>query len=80
MSSLGCEIDEPVPMERLQHTFTHFRLRILPVLCEVRRSAPIVEQPGRMWIAFSDASGAALPAPVKKLLERLAAQQRVQVH
>ena len=58
-------------LEPIKHGFTHFRLEIRPVLCEVARGALRAEQPGRMWIGIEDARGAAVPAPVRLLLERL---------
>ena len=63
----------------IEHGFTHFRLRIQPVLCRVERrgarageAAARAEQPGRMWIGIEEAMGAAVPAPVKTLLGTLA--------
>jgi A/G-specific adenine glycosylase len=55
----------------LEHGFTHFRLRIHPLLCEVPEKPPQAESPGRLWIELSDAAQAAVPAPVRKLLARL---------
>ena len=49
----------------IDHGFTHFRLRIQPLLHEVKRA------PGALWIDLDDALHAAVPAPVKKLLATL---------
>ena len=46
----------------IDHGFTHFRLRIQPLLCEVKL------QSGPLWVDPADAVQAAVPAPVKKLL------------
>ena len=54
-------------LEPIDHGFTHFRLRIQPLLCEVKSR----ESPGRLWLDLGDATGAALPAPVKNLLQEL---------
>jgi A/G-specific adenine glycosylase len=55
---------------RLSHSFTHFRLHILPVRMELApRNATL---PGQIWLPPSDALDAALPAPVRKLVARLA--------
>jgi len=70
---LGCEISSPRELEPLEHGFTHFRLRIRPVLCEVTRTLPSAAAPGRLWIDLEDAAQAAVPAPVKKLIARLGA-------
>jgi A/G-specific adenine glycosylase len=51
----------------IEHGFTHFRLRIRPLLCEVQKRSA-----GR-WLKLKEASTAALPAPVKALLARLPA-------
>lgn len=52
----------------VQHTFTHFRLHIQPLRAEVVRLRSEARQCGAMWLALPEALGAALPAPVKKLL------------
>ncbi len=51
----------------IEHGFTHFRLRIQPVLCEARSES------GSLWVDLEDAVRAALPAPVRKLLQELRA-------
>jgi len=54
---------------QLSHSFTHFRLHILPVQVELepRRST----LPGQIWLPPADALDAALPAPVRKLVAML---------
>jgi A/G-specific adenine glycosylase len=54
----------------IEHGFTHFRLRILPVLCAVRRER------GGLWIDLEEAARAAVPAPVRRLLQELLAGAR----
>jgi len=49
----------------IDHGFTHFRLQIQPVLCEVRSAS------GALWVDLDDAVRAAVPAPVKVLLQEL---------
>jgi hypothetical protein len=53
------------------HGFTHFKLRVQPVLCEV---ASRREAPGRIWLPLRDAVAAAVPAPVRTLLSGLLRQ------
>jgi len=54
----------------IEHGFTHFRLDIQPIYCNViRRSAR--DGAGRFWLDKDDAKGAAVPAPVKTLLAAL---------
>jgi A/G-specific adenine glycosylase len=67
---LGCEVRGKTELETLEHGFTHFRLRIRPLLCEVKRK-PDLETPGRLWIDLADAAEAAVPTPVRKLLSRV---------
>ncbi len=69
---LGCTLGRLRRLEPLGHGFTHFRLEIHPVLCEVAACAPAAQAPGRMWMAAADAMGAAVPAPVRKVLRALA--------
>jgi A/G-specific adenine glycosylase len=56
----------------IEHGFTHFRLDIVPVRCEVR-GRPL--QGGGMWLDLDDALRAAVPAPVRTLLSGLLRQQ-----
>jgi len=51
----------------IDHGFTHFRLRIQPLLFE----GQFGEARGRLWIDLGEAAGAAVPAPVRKLLQDL---------
>jgi A/G-specific adenine glycosylase len=68
---LGCEVIWKKRLAPLEHGFTHFRLKIEPLLCKVKRK-PVLEAPGRRWTALSNAHGEAVPAPVRALLkERL---------
>ena len=68
--TLGCEVASKKALDTLEHGFTHFRLRIQPLLCDVKRQTTL-ETPGRLWIDLEEASAAAVPAPVKKLAARL---------
>jgi A/G-specific adenine glycosylase len=51
----------------IEHGFTHFRLRIQPLLCEVESG----ESRGGLWLDLLDAQDAAVPAPVRRLLQEL---------
>jgi A/G-specific adenine glycosylase len=62
-------------LEPLEHGFTHFRLRIYPLLTEIQKKPQRVEAPGSLWLDLTDAAKAAIPAPVKKLLARLTANR-----
>jgi A/G-specific adenine glycosylase len=54
----------------LDHTFTHFKLTLKPQRIEVKSLAPRVAEPGMMWFAFDDLANAALPKPIKTLVEK----------
>ncbi len=65
----------PARVEELQgfaHTFTHFRLSILPLVLTLDTHAPAAAEPGAVWMDHADAVNAAIPRPVKTILENLA--------
>ena len=69
----GCEPRPARRLDVLEHQFTHFRLRATPVVVALAAApAAAAESPGRLWLDIADARDAALPAPVKTLLARLA--------
>ena len=70
--NLSCEIGQAEKMPVIEHGFTHFRLNIQPIRCRVRKIFPRAEAPGRIWLDVAEASRAAVPAPVRKLLLGLA--------
>jgi len=53
------------------HVFSHFRLRIMPLICVVERAA-VVSEPAASWVPVEDLAAAALPAPIRRLLESTA--------
>ncbi len=55
----------------IEHGFTHFRLTISPRLLAVTRRDTKAAQPGVVWMNFEDARGAAVPAPIRKLLREV---------
>jgi len=71
LTHFGVEVETFRALPTLRHTFTHFRLHIHPLQAEVRRCRPEARQEGGLWLALADALGAALPTPVKNLLEQL---------
>ena len=73
-STSSTSTSEPFAWERmpvLRHSFTHFTLSITPLVARVARRANQVESPGRLWLALGEASDAALPVPVKKIIIQL---------
>jgi A/G-specific adenine glycosylase len=69
----GCEVSAVEPLGTLRHAFTHFTLDITPIVARVTAMQPRAAQPGVMWLALGEASGAAVPTPVRKLLVALGA-------
>lgn len=55
----------------IEHGFTHFHLTIHPRIVEVTKRRPSMREPGLMWMNVEDALQAAIPKPVKALLETL---------
>jgi A/G-specific adenine glycosylase len=67
----GCSIAAPQALAPLAHGFTHFKLQIQPLLCRVEKFASAAREPGQVWLSLEAAHGAAIPVPVRKLIERL---------
>lgn len=61
----------PRPLPEVQHGFTHYSLTIYPMEIAVAKRNDHLAEPGVMWLNLDDIAGAALPAPVKKILQRL---------
>ncbi len=69
---LGLEIKPAAPWKPVQHSFSHFQLRITPVPARLQGPVEgVMENTGLVWYNpdLPDARG--LAAPVKRLLERL---------
>lgn len=70
-SEYGCVLSGHQSLPIFAHGFTHFRLEISPLVCTVGQRGARAESPGRVWSTVEAAAGAAVPAPVRKLLELL---------
>ncbi len=64
----AAEVAPAAALPPIEHGFTHFRLTLKPLPCAVRRWPRRLEEPGLLWLPLAEAGGAALPAPIKKLL------------
>jgi len=71
LSRLGLTLREARHLPPLQHTFTHFKLQIEPVLCQVEPVNTCCE-PGFEWVPLADAAEAGLPTPMRKLVRQVA--------
>ena len=69
----GLDVEALHTLGVIDHGFTHFRLRIHPLMADVAR-VQAAEEPGRLWLTPPDALGAAVPVPVRRILLMLACQ------
>lgn len=58
-------------LPEIKHGFTHFNLTLIPQPCWVESWPLTAQEPGLLWLAPGDAAGAALPAPIKRLMRTL---------
>ncbi|HLX24230.1 MAG TPA: A/G-specific adenine glycosylase [Usitatibacter sp.] len=64
----GIDAADVERLEPFEHAFTHFTLEVEPWRATPRKSTRLAEGKPAMWLPLSDVAGAALPAPVKRLL------------
>jgi len=74
----GVHVAGEAALPVIEHGFTHFRLRIRPVRFDVTGGTSQAAEPGMVWLPLAEVPGAALPAPVRTLLESLARYVAVQ--
>lgn len=67
----GINLQNTSPLNKLTHTFTHFKLHIQPLLAHVSKQSWQAEEPRTIWLNLDDAIGAAIPTPVRKILQSL---------
>lgn len=67
----GLETELLPAMPALAHTFTHFRLHITPQPLRIIARIPEAIKKGTLWLDKHKAIEAAIPTPVRKLLEKL---------
>ncbi len=78
----GCEERFGVPpatvrrLPLLEHGFTHFRLVVRPVLCELAPQARRPRRKNMRWLSLDKAIDHAVPAPVRRLLLSIAGDRR----
>jgi A/G-specific adenine glycosylase len=77
--SWGLDVARVAALEPFEHAFTHFTLEVQPWRIELARASRVAQGKPATWVALDDLAGAALPAPVRKLLNQvLLAQELVQ--
>ena len=55
-------------LDRVEHGFSHYSLSIFPVEIAITGTDSRAMEPGLMWVNLEEATGAAIPAPVKRIL------------
>ena len=68
----GMEVSERIELDEFTHTFTHFKLHIVPLLLRVTFKPTRVQQAERAWLDVGKALNVAIPTPVRSLLQKLA--------
>ena len=71
------QADKRLPL--LTHAFTHFKLHIQPQPLTVLQLDAKVCETGQIWLSIDDAMGAAIPTPVRKILQSLQNQPLLMV-
>ncbi len=67
----GCTVATTRALPTLKHAFTHFRLDIAPLLCEVSEERPAAREAELVWLGAEELAAAALPTPVRRILAAL---------
>ena len=67
---LGVRLGAVRPAPTFTHGFTHFRLKIRPLICTVAGMTRAAE-PGLRWFDAAAAAQAALPAPIRRIVSAI---------
>ena len=68
----GLETEWLPPLPAFRHSFSHFHLQVTPQPLRLLQHLPAAREGGGiLWLERKEALAAALPAPVRKLLQRL---------
>ncbi len=67
----GATVTLGTPLPLIAHGFTHFKLDILAQPLAVTAWPHRAEEPGSVWLAADDALRAAVPTPVRSIIEHL---------
>ena len=59
------------PLAPFEHAFTHFTLEVVPWRVHLSKAARLAQGKPAMWMPLSELADAALPSPVRKLLQSL---------
>lgn len=67
----GMDASHGEKLATFTHTFTHFKLQIMPLKIQLLRKPLHAAQPGSVWLDVGEALRAAIPTPVRNLLRKL---------
>ena len=67
----GMDASDGDRLETFSHTFTHFKLHITPLKIQLSRKPLRAEQAGSVWLDVGEALRAAIPVPVRSMLNEL---------
>jgi A/G-specific adenine glycosylase len=65
----GCDLLGTRSLPPLTHVFTHFRLTLDVLRCDVDVFGQGAAEPILEWLPLEEVAAAALPAPIRKLLQ-----------
>ena len=71
MQQFGLSVERTVTLPVFAHSFTHFKLHIEPLVVQVALKPGQILKPGSVWLDVDEALRAAIPSPVRKLLQEL---------
>ena len=71
-SRLGLEVEVTEPFAIVNHAFTHFKLAITPQPLQLVKQTLHARSPNMIWLPINEAISAAIPTPVRKILQSLA--------
>ena len=74
-SHLGLKVEAAEPFAILNHAFTHFKLAITPQPLLLIKRTLQAQSPNMIWLPINEAISAAIPTPVRKILQSLAAKK-----
>ena len=76
LARYGAHVQGFERLAKVEHGFTHFSLTISPQRFDVTSLVPRAAEAGCQWLAIEDIGGAAIPAPVRRIVEGLRQSQR----
>tara|TARA_A100000164_G_C21664739_1_gene656671 strand:- start:273 stop:761 length:489 start_codon:yes stop_codon:yes gene_type:complete len=73
-NGLSCDLTAAIRLPEVRHSFTHYRLKIFPLVVETEptSSTGAADSDRWLWYPLDHSLEVGLAAPVKKLLSRLA--------